>query len=211
MSPTNLKVIQVPLASLVEDANNPNHMEEADFAALVDNIAQVGFLQPILVKELEDSSFQIVDGHHRARAAGKAGLARVSAVVWDGSEEVRSLLAIGMNKLRGVLNLGEVARIVSDLSEQGWGMADLKLTGYSDAEIEDLLKAAQPKEDEDVLEGAKVLATESDDTEEKPRAHVLELTFQNANELARAKRALKRAADGGELGDGLINILAKLD
>lgn len=204
------RVIKVRLAELVEDKSNPNHMGEEEFSALVENIRVVGFLQPILVKELEDGSYQIVDGHHRSRAAGKAGLTEILAVVWDGTDEMRQALAIGMNKLRGALNLGEVAKIIGELSEAGWTKDEFKITGYTDNEIDDLLKAAQVSTDEDVLDGASPIdPTTSTDEDDSGKTFELTLTFKNANDMQKAKRALKRAAQGGELGDGLLVVLSE--
>lgn len=208
------KVIEVQIARLIEDPNNPNHMGEEEFQALVQNIRTVGFLQPILVKEPdEEGNYPIVDGHHRSQAASKAGLSRVLAVVWDGTDEMRQALAIGMNKLRGALNLGEVSKIVAELSEAGWGTEELKITGYSEAEIDDLLKAAQPKDDDDVLKGATSNEPDGDSEEDEgSRTFTLELSFKSADDLQKAKRALKRAAGkGGELGDGLLVVLAERD
>lgn len=208
------QVIEVQLSKLLEDPDNPNHMTDDELDALAKNMRAVGFLQPILVKEPdENGDYAIVDGHHRCKAASRAGLSRVLAVVWDGTEDMRRALAIGMNKIRGALNLGEVAKIVADLAENGWRTEDLKITGYTDQEIDDLLKAAQPATDEDVLEGATAnTPVEKDEDEEASRSFTLELSFRSADDLAKAKRALKRAAGkGGELGDGLLAVLAERD
>lgn len=206
------KVIDVLISKLVEDPDNPNKMTDEEFKALVKNIQTVGFLQPILIQALEDSDgeYKIVDGHHRARAAQAAGLSKVLAVVWDGTEEMRQALAIGMNKLRGALNLGEVARIMQELSAKGWGVDDLTITGYSDEEITDLLKSAQPTDADEVLEGAAAGLDQepASDEGDGERAYALELTFKTPDDLRRVRKALKKAAGkGGELGDGMLVLL----
>lgn len=209
-SKEKLVLIDVPLSKLVEDPNNPNHMTEEEKAALDQIISTAGFVDPILVQPIDAGHYKIVDGHHRADAAQRLGMPTVPAVVWRGTdEEARKLLAIGLNKIRGQLNLGEVARILGELDQMSWKMSDLaSMTGFTSDEIDSLLKAAQPQTEEDVLEGAATSLDDSDADDESTRQHVLELTFNSANDLQRAKRALKRAANGSDLGEGLLAIIA---
>lgn len=214
-SKSTYALVRVPLAALVEDPNNPNEMPEDELHALTRNIERVGFLQPILVQPLppgdgEPPSWAIVDGHHRARAAQAAGMSEVPAIVWDGSPEMREALGIGMNHLRGRLNLGAVAKSITKLHEDyGWSVADLTVTGYTSAEIEELFAAAQPQTTEEVLEGA--MGGDEDDVPDEPaetRPYILELTFGSSEDLARAKRGLKKVlGKGHELGAALLKLL----
>jgi ParB family chromosome partitioning protein len=64
--------------------------DEAGLAALAESIEQVGVLQPILVRPNPDGGFQIIAGERRWRAAQKAGLASVPALV----REVRDVSAL---------------------------------------------------------------------------------------------------------------------
>ncbi len=201
-------VITVTISSLIEDPNNPNKMTALEFDQLVANIEEHGFLAPILVK-MVGKAVHIVDGHHRARAAAKAGLTTVLAVVWDGTESMRKALAIGMNKIRGELDLSEVARIVAELHDDGWSTKELTVTGYSEDELTDLLKISEQVTTEDVLAGAGATLPDDDDLPAIDRPLVLELTFTTSDDLKKAKRGLRRAAGKGrELGEGLLKILS---
>lgn len=215
MTQSQWDVIRVRESDLIEDPANPNKMTKDEFAALCANVKEHGFWQPILVKIIKgggDVGYQIVDGHHRARAAWAAGYEMIPALVWDGTEEMRRAFAVGMNKIRGELDLGEVSAIVQDLAENGWSKADMAVTGFTDDELDALLKAAQPENTEDVLAGSSPNSDEDDSPPAKPRPHVLELTFGSADDLKKAKRALRRAAGKGkELGDGLLVLLGQTD
>ncbi len=202
------KVIRVEIKGLIEDPDNPNKMTREDFEALCATVAAVGMVQPILVQEVEGGAYKIVDGHHRSRAAKRAKLTHVLAVVWDGTEEMRRAMGVSMNKLRGELDLSAVQKIITELHEGGWTVPQLAITGYSEDEITDLLRLASAVEEEDVMQNVQPAPTEEKEAPVRPL--VLELTFASTEELQRAKRGLRRAAGKGrELGEGLLVLLGE--
>lgn len=200
----------IPLAQLEEDPTNPNHMSDEQMAALVNAITVAGFLQPCLVRRLPDGRYKIIDGHHRAAAAGKAGLAAVPCIIVETDDEAAAILQIGMNKLRGELNLGEVARVIADLDAKGWTKPELVMTGFSEAELDDLLRAAQPATDEEVAAGGLGTSDDAPPRDDTDPGGPFELTipFGTKDELQRAKKGLRKAAGKGrELGEGLLSLL----
>ncbi len=209
--PKILDTTPLPLSQLEEDPTNPNHMSDEQMAALVHAIEVAGFLQPCLVRRIGPNRYKIIDGHHRAAAASKAGLSQVPCVVVETDDEAAAILQIGMNKLRGELNLGEVARVIADLDAKGWTKPELVMTGFSEAELDDLLRAAQPSTDEEVAMGA--LGGSSDDAPEREDSDPggpfeLTIPFASKGELQRAKRGLrKHAGKGRELGQALLDLL----
>jgi ParB family chromosome partitioning protein len=56
------------------------HFDEESLGELADSIAQVGLLQPILVRRVDDG-YQLIAGERRWRAARRAGLTTVPAIV----------------------------------------------------------------------------------------------------------------------------------
>lgn len=213
MNKPKIEMQDLALSSLAEDPRNPNHMAVEQLDLLARAIREEGFLQPVLARPSGDGGFILIDGHHRAKAAQAAGLAKIPAVVVHVTAEQAAVMQIGMNKLRGELNLAEVASILNDLHQDGWAVADLALSGYNPEELEDLFKAASNTDDDDVLRGS-VQGTSDDaepapDTDDAPA--VLELVFANVKDRNRAKRALKKAAPGVELGDALLAILDRRD
>jgi ParB family chromosome partitioning protein len=55
--------------------------DEEAMAELVESITEVGLLQPIVVRPLEDDRFELVMGERRWRAAQQAGLSAIPAIV----------------------------------------------------------------------------------------------------------------------------------
>src|SRR5690606_13413199 len=75
------------LESLPIDAIDPNpyqprlHFDEETLADLAASIAEVGVLQPVLVRPLDAGRYQLVAGERRWRAARRAGLTVIPAIV----------------------------------------------------------------------------------------------------------------------------------
>ena len=71
----------VPVADVSPNPNQPRvHFDEETLAELTASIQQIGVLQPILVRPTE-SGYELIAGERRWRAAGRAGLATVPALV----------------------------------------------------------------------------------------------------------------------------------
>ncbi len=84
------------------------HFEEAEIADLCDSIRTHGFLQPIVVRQVE-GQFQIIAGERRYRAAQLAGWERVPVQVRAVDDRQMAELAIVENVQRKDLNALEKA------------------------------------------------------------------------------------------------------
>jgi ParB-like chromosome segregation protein Spo0J len=137
----------------------------------------------------------IVDGEHRWRAAVEVGLAEVPCVVGDFDERTARLLQIGMNRLRGELNLGAVGRVLEELSAAGAELDELLLSGYAPDEVEGLLAAMRPDPVDlgDVGSvGGEDPGVASDGGDGSGKAWVLEVVFETRKELQAVKKKLNR-------------------
>lgn len=75
------RFIEVPIGDVTPNPNQPRvHFDEDALGELTASIAQVGVLQPILVRPV-DGRYELVAGERRWRAAQRAGLSTVPAVV----------------------------------------------------------------------------------------------------------------------------------
>lgn len=201
-----LKLTQTDMApSRIDPApNNPNVMELERYAALVESIRRFGFLQPLLVRPHPDDSRRFIacDGHHRARAAAEVGLASIPVIVVNATEAEANALQVAMNRLRGELDLAATASILDELRTAGWSAADLGVLGFTLDEVSDLL--ASLDSDPDILP----TSVEAPDDDNAAPSFVLEIEFENAEQMRVAKRALKRAAGKGQpLARGLLKLL----
>lgn len=186
-------------------ASNPNKLDAEKFATLRDGIKRFGFLQPILVKK----DCTIVDGVHRVQAARELGLSHVPAVVTDISDEESRILQVAMNRLRGELDVGQVAVTLHELASIGLGTDFLALSGFNMSEVDALIAAIDRPEPSpgDATMPADTLP-EDEALNEKP--YILELAFATRPEFVSVKRALRKAAGGGRqasLEKGLLALI----
>lgn len=187
--------------------NNPNRMLPGQYEVLVGAIKRFGFLSSILVRpNPAGKGYQVVDGHHRLRAAQEIGLTEIPIIVkMDSDDGEANALQIGMNRLRGELDLSATAKIIEQLkSEEGWKSDDLMLLGFSEDELSALMST-----DESFEDLPESMELPSDDTvSATPNPFVLEIEFENKEDLKEAKRKLKKAAGKtGSLTIGLLNLL----
>lgn len=203
-----MRSMQVALGALVASPQNANVMSAEKYAALVESIRVVGFVVPLLIKPLEEGSnkYLIVDGHHRTKAAHELGLVDVPAVVLEGDEDPR-IVALAVNRLRGETDLAVASLIIAELVDDGLEPIDLTITGFSQKEIDELLAATHSPDEVELedLEGAEVPAEVGSPV---ARPYLLDLTFRSKEDLASARKALRKAAGkGGDLADGLLRLV----
>ncbi|MDF2953857.1 MAG: Chromosome segregation protein Spo0J [Thermodesulfobacterium sp.] len=92
--------------------------EDDHFKELVKSIKEKGILQPILVREKGGGFYECIAGERRLRAAKKAGLKEVPAIVKNFSDEEALVIALIENLQRKNLNPLEEAMGYKNLIEK---------------------------------------------------------------------------------------------
>lgn len=101
---------EIEIARIRPNPNQPRTRFDDDaIAELADSVAERGVLQPILLRPLADQSYEIVAGERRWRAAQRAGLHTIPAIVRDVDESSMAELALIENIQREDLNAIEEA------------------------------------------------------------------------------------------------------
>ncbi|MFC7536226.1 ParB/RepB/Spo0J family partition protein [Sphingomonas sp. GCM10030256] len=102
-------VREVDVAAIRPNPKQPRrHFDEAAIVELADSITRRGVLQPILLRSAGDG-FEIIAGERRWRAAQKAQLHRIPAIVRDFDEAATAEVALIENIQREDLNALEEA------------------------------------------------------------------------------------------------------
>jgi ParB family chromosome partitioning protein len=102
-------VREIEIARISPNPNQPRvQFSEESIEELAESIAERGVLQPILLRPIEDG-FQIIAGERRWRAAQKARLHTIPAIVRDIDEAAMAELALIENIQREDLNAIEEA------------------------------------------------------------------------------------------------------
>jgi ParB family transcriptional regulator, chromosome partitioning protein len=76
-------LIDIPVADITPNPHQPRvHFDEESLSELTASVQQIGVLQPILVRPAEiGTGYELIAGERRWRAAGRAGLATIPALV----------------------------------------------------------------------------------------------------------------------------------
>jgi len=110
---------EIPVDRIDPNPEQPRRRFDEDaLAALSDSIRQHGVLQPVVVRRAGER-YELLVGERRWRAACKAGLAAIPAVVADTPDRDRLELALIENVQRRDLNPIELAHAFRTLLETG--------------------------------------------------------------------------------------------
>lgn len=111
---------EIPVSQISPNARQPRgHFDEEALLSLTASVQEVGVLQPVLVRPAADDPerFELIAGERRWRAAKRAGLQTVPAMVRD-AEDARALEhALVENLHREDLNVLEEAAAYQQLIE----------------------------------------------------------------------------------------------
>ena len=108
----------LPLHKVEPNRAQPRQdFDEEELAALAESISVHGIIQPLTVRELKNGYYQIIAGERRWRAARKAGLSEVPAVIIEADDKKVLELALIENLQRQDLNPVEEALGYQSLME----------------------------------------------------------------------------------------------
>ena len=109
---------EVPVGSISPNPHQPRaYFDEEALASLTASIAELGVLQPVLVREVGDERFELIAGERRWRAAKRAGLPSIPVVVREVDEVLSLEQALVENLHREDLNPLEEAAAYQQLME----------------------------------------------------------------------------------------------
>jgi len=143
--PTESLLQEVPIGAITPNAYQPrDHFDEEALASLAASIREIGVLQPVLVRP-KDDGYELIAGERRWRAARRAGLTTIPALVRDADDAGALEQALVENVHRSDLNPLEEAAAYQQLIE------DFKLThedvatrvGRSRAAVSNMLRLLQ--------------------------------------------------------------------
>ena len=90
----------VPIELIRPSAGQPRKsFDDEALARLAESVAETGVVQPLVVQPLSDGRYELIAGERRWRAAQRAGLATVPAVLRSEDEMKRLQIALIENTL----------------------------------------------------------------------------------------------------------------
>ena len=119
INPQGLSSInEIDIDKIVANPNQPRReMDPESLRELADSIEQIGIVQPITLRQMDDGTYQIIAGERRWRASQLAGLATIPAYVRNANDESVALMALVENIQREDLNAIEIALAYSNMQQ----------------------------------------------------------------------------------------------
>jgi DNA modification methylase len=131
------RVERWPVAKLVPNARNARTHSDEQVTQLAASIEEWGWTIPVLV----DEAGGIIAGHGRVMAAARLGIEDVPVMVaagWSDAKKRAYMLADNKLTLNAEWDLDRLAIEIAELRASDF---DISLIGFSESEIDDLLKA----------------------------------------------------------------------
>lgn len=150
----------LPVASIRPGKYQPRrHFDDAALEGLAASIKTQGLIQPIVVRNAGRGEYELIAGERRWRAAKKAGLAEISAVVRDIPTQSALAVALIENIQRQDLTALEEAealrRLIDEFKLSQQQAADA--VGRSRAAVANLLRLLElPEEIRDLLDEGRI-------------------------------------------------------
>ena len=112
-------ISEIALDRIHPNPNQPRREFDPEaLQELADSIREIGIIQPITLRKMEDDTYEIIAGERRWRAAQTAGLTAIPAYIRTADDENVMEMALIENIQRQDLNAVEIALAYQHLLEQ---------------------------------------------------------------------------------------------
>ena len=137
---------EIPVSSVEANEYQPREVFDEDaLGGLTDSVRELGVLQPILVRPSGTDSYELIAGERRWRAARRAGLSTIPAIVRDINDQTSLEHALVENLHRQDLNALEEAAAYQQLIDE-FGLTQEQVatrTGKSRSAVANTLRLFQ--------------------------------------------------------------------
>ena len=116
-------VLWVPAEQVHANDYNPNSVAPPEMRLLRISIEEDGFTQPIVVWQVADNEYEVVDGFHRHLVGREIGMTHLPVVVVNQDRSDRGdriASTIRHNRARGKHQVGAMSDIVQELARRNW-------------------------------------------------------------------------------------------
>ncbi len=140
------ELLEIPVSAIQANEYQPrSRFEEEALVSLTDSVRELGILQPLLVRQVGPDRYELIAGERRWRAARRAGLPTVPAVVREADNKSSLEQAVVENLHREDLNALEQAAAYQQLIDE-FGMTQdqvSKRVGRSRSAVANTLRLFQ--------------------------------------------------------------------
>ena len=114
-------VVAIPLKQIITNPFQPRtNFSDENITELAESIKNLGIIQPITVRKVEDDKFQLIAGERRLRASKKVGLKTIPSFIKNSNDDEMLEIALVENIQRKDLDPIEIGlslkRLIEELS-----------------------------------------------------------------------------------------------
>lgn len=109
---------EVPVDSIFPNPWNPNTQSPFIFDKVKKSIKEFGFVDPILVRELKDETYEIIGGEHRWKAAKELGFTMLPVDCMGKIDDAKAKAMCVLANLHGQEDSVRVAKLVKTLTSE---------------------------------------------------------------------------------------------
>jgi len=121
------RLIALPIELIDRDPKQPRkYFDEEEMAALAASIAELGVIEPIVVRAKANGRYKLIAGERRWRAAQRVGLLEIDAVVRERQGKTEALVSLVENIQRSDLDPISIAESIRETMDS---------TGITGAEV----------------------------------------------------------------------------
>ena len=208
---------EIPISQIEANPNQPRREFDSEaLQELATSIREIGIIQPITLRQIDDNRFQIIAGERRWRASQIAGLTAIPAYIRTISDESIMEMALVENIQREDLNAIEIALAYQHLLEND-GMTQEKVServGKSRAAIANYLRLLRlpaqiqlslQKKEIDVGHARALLSIDSPSLQIKLYKEIM----KNNYSVRKVEEMVSLLKNGEEISTGTKKIVAK--
>lgn len=119
---------EIELAKITVNPNQPRRdFDSVALQELADSIAEIGIIQPVTLRKIDEDQYQLIAGERRFRASQLAGTETIPAYIRTADDENMMEMALIENIQREDLNSVEIALAYQHLIEQ-YGLTQERLS-----------------------------------------------------------------------------------
>jgi hypothetical protein len=128
----------LPVEEIEPNAWNPNEMNAEEFDLLVQEIREVGFIDPVQVVPMMDGGFRLLGGEHRWRAARVLEMEEIPATLlsdekWQ-EEDLQKFVTVRLNQLHGKANTQKMISLYKEMEEKYGEKSLQRMFAYTDSD-----------------------------------------------------------------------------
>lgn len=147
----SVEVVDLDIEQLEADPANPNELDAETRSALIRDIEENGFVQPLVVRP-HQNRWLIIDGQHRWEALRELGHKTVPCVIDDADVDEARMRLLTLNRLRGSFDVAKLSDTLAELASEMDEDELRERLALNEDEYEAILAMEVPEEDEEAAE-----------------------------------------------------------